>query len=71
MLAAISKLQSQQEGFDTFTREQGDEQVEEWKAMIRAWESSPDAPNPYELPKSGRFACNIALSELIGYNRAI
>lgn len=58
MIATISKLRLQQESFNTFSKEQGDEQVEEWKAMVRIWESDPNAPNPYELPKSGRFMCN-------------
>jgi len=55
MNAAIPELDLQQEALETFSREQGEEQVEEWKTMIRAWELSPDAPNPYELPKSGKL----------------
>ena len=61
MVAAILEHRSQLESFETFSKEQGDEQVEEWKTMIRVWESNQDAPNPYELPKSGRFQLRATL----------
>ncbi|KAJ7700970.1 hypothetical protein B0H14DRAFT_2648615 [Mycena olivaceomarginata] len=36
----------------TFTENQG-EHVEEWVAMVLAFEADGTSPNPYELPKSG------------------
>ncbi|KAJ7869746.1 hypothetical protein B0H14DRAFT_2571682 [Mycena olivaceomarginata] len=55
LLRAILERNFQRDSLTTFTENQA-EHVEEWMAMVKAFEADPKKPNPYELPKSGEFA---------------
>ncbi|KAJ7754133.1 hypothetical protein B0H14DRAFT_2405084 [Mycena olivaceomarginata] len=52
LLRAIPERNFQRDSLATFTENQG-EHVEEWVAMVLAFEADGTNPNPYELPKSG------------------
>ncbi|KAJ7825744.1 hypothetical protein B0H14DRAFT_3088554 [Mycena olivaceomarginata] len=52
LLRAIPERNFQRDSLATFTKNQG-EHVEEWVAMVLAFEADGTSPNPYELPKSG------------------
>jgi hypothetical protein len=55
LLRAIPERNFQRDSLATFTENQG-EHVEEWVAMVLAFEADGTSPNPYELPKSGECA---------------
>ncbi|KAJ7776476.1 hypothetical protein DFH07DRAFT_865693 [Mycena maculata] len=52
LLNAITERNFQEESLATFSEHQV-KHVEEWKAMVVAWDKDKTQPNPYELPKTG------------------
>ncbi|KAJ7876464.1 hypothetical protein B0H14DRAFT_2568179 [Mycena olivaceomarginata] len=60
LLRAIPERNFQRDSLATFTENQA-EHVEEWMAMVKAFEADPKKPNPYELPKSGATEHDVRL----------
>ncbi|KAJ7732486.1 hypothetical protein DFH07DRAFT_968418 [Mycena maculata] len=52
LLNALTERNFQEESLATFSEHQV-KHVEEWKAMVVAWDKDKTQPNPYELPKTG------------------
>ncbi|KAJ7787929.1 hypothetical protein B0H14DRAFT_2182064, partial [Mycena olivaceomarginata] len=60
LLRAIPERNFHVDSLATFTENQA-EHVEEWMAMVKAFEADPKKPNPYELPKSGATEHDVRL----------
>ncbi|KAJ7805513.1 hypothetical protein B0H14DRAFT_2382757, partial [Mycena olivaceomarginata] len=60
LLRVIPEGNFQCDSLATFTENQA-EHVEEWMAMVKAFEADPKKPNPYELPKLGATDHNVRL----------
>ncbi|KAJ7025854.1 hypothetical protein C8F04DRAFT_967229 [Mycena alexandri] len=50
----------QREAYEAFTEEQG-ERVEDWRAMVHAFEEDPKKPNPYQMNARGMTEADVRL----------
>ncbi|KII84055.1 hypothetical protein PLICRDRAFT_671736 [Plicaturopsis crispa FD-325 SS-3] len=62
LVASIPERIKHQAAFDAFTESQEARDVEEWRAMVLAFEADASSPNPYHLPKSGLTEADVRLN---------
>ena len=54
---AVKMSIHQAEVFDRFSATFSPAAIKKWEAMVTAWNTNANAPNPYQEPQSGQLLC--------------